>query len=116
MATGLLTFVLLLGHQLSHHGLDDANVAVEEATERSPEKGNPNVGGKSNHDHAEHGAEATQKQDWLAADSIRHPAPVHAHEGFGKGEGRDEEASVKRGIVLATDFEPLDQSPGVGKD
>lgn len=45
--------------QFANHCLDHGNVPVEEATDGSSEKGNPEVGGKAYHDHAEHRAHAS---------------------------------------------------------
>ena len=113
---GQLTFVLWFGDELTDHGLDDTDVAVEKSTYGSAEHSNPNVGGESYHDHAEHGSNAADDQDGLAADAVREPAPVHAHGRFGQGEGRDEETGVEGGIFLVSDLKPLYESPGIGKD
>lgn len=108
--------MLGLCDELANHCLDDADVAVEKSTYGSSEQCNPHVGGEAYHDHTEHGSHTSQHQDRLAADSIREAAPIHAHEGLGEGEGRDEQASVEGGILLAADLELFDQSPGIGKD
>jgi len=84
-----------LRNQLADHGLNDANVAIQQAANSTPEKGHPDVVSKADHDHAEHGADASQQQDRLATDSIRQAAPVHAHQGLREGEGRDEQAGVE---------------------
>lgn len=111
-----LTFVLWFCDELANHGLDDGNVSVEKTANDSSQQGHPDVGGKANHDHAEHGPNASQQEDGLAADSVRETSPVHAHQGLSQRERRDEEAGVERGIVLVADLEPLDESPGIGKD
>ncbi len=108
--------MLRLRHDFCDHGLDNANVAVQKSADGSPEQGNPDVGGESHHDHAEHGPDAPEQQDGLAADAIREAAPVHAHDGLGEREGGDEEAGVERGILLIADLIPLDEGPGVGED
>lgn len=74
-----LTFVLRFGDQLADHCLDDADVAVEKATDGSPEQSNPYIGGESYHDHAEHGAHTSNHQYRLATDAIGQAAPIHAH-------------------------------------
>lgn len=105
-----------LGDEFANHGLDDADVAVEETTYGSTEQSNPNVGGESYHDHAKHGAHAADDEDGLAADAVRQAAPVHAHEGLGEGEGGDEDAGVKGGIFFVSEVKLFDESPGIGKD
>ena len=108
--------MLWLRDELADHGLNDADIAVEKTAYGSPEHGNPNIGGKSYHDHAKHGSNAAEKQDGLAANAVREAAPVHAHGSLGKREGRDEETGVERGILFVSKFKPLDESPGVGEN
>lgn len=105
-----------LCHQFSHHGLDDSDIAVEQATGHTGKQGEPDVGCEAHHDHGQHGAEAAQQENRLAADPVRQATPVHAHQGLGQGERRDEEAGVEGGIILLSDLEPLDEGPGIGKD
>jgi hypothetical protein len=102
--------------ELANHGLDDADVAVEETTYGSTEQSNPNVGGESYHDHAKHGAHATNHEDRLAADAIGQASPVHAHEGLGEREGRDENTGVERGIFSVSEVKLFDECPGVRED
>lgn len=102
--------------ELANHGLDDANVAVEETPYGASGQRDPDVGGKSHHDHAKHGTHTAEDEDWLAANAIRQAAPIHAHQGLGEGEGGDEETRVEGGILLVSDLEPLDKSPGIWKD
>lgn len=102
--------------QLTDHGLDDANVAVEKPAEGTAGEGDPQVACHADHDHAEHGAEAADEQDGLAANAVGEATPVHAREGLGEREGRDEEAGVEGGIFLLADLESLDKCPGVGED
>lgn len=112
----LLTLMLGFCDELTDHGLDDANVAVEETPYCASSQRDPDVGGESDHDHAEHGPHTAKHQDRFATDAVRQAAPVHAHEGFGEGEGGDEETRVEGGILLVSDFESLDESPGIWKD
>ena len=103
-------------HQLTNHGLDDSNVSVEETADNPSQQGHPDVGGESNHDHAEHCPDTPKQEDGLPPDSVRETSPVHAHQGLGEREGGNEESGVERGIVLVADLESLDKSPGIGKD
>lgn len=74
-----LTLMLRSLHQLSDHGLNNSNVAVEETADSSTDQGNPDVGGESNHNHAEHGTGTSNHQHRLAANAVRQTTPVHAH-------------------------------------
>lgn len=42
------------GDQFPYHRLDDAYVAIEKASQRSSKQGEPDIGGKANHDHGKH--------------------------------------------------------------
>jgi len=64
------TFMFGLSHQLANHGLDDADVAVQQTAKGAPGQREPEVLGEPHHDHAEHGADAADQQDWLAADAV----------------------------------------------
>jgi hypothetical protein len=108
--------MLWLGDQLADHGLNDADVAIEEATKGTASEGNPNVRGKSDRDHAEHGSHASDDQDGLASNAIRQAAPVHPHRRLGEGEGGNEETGVEGRISLIADMEPLDEGPGIWED
>ena len=105
-----------LRYQLADHGLDHGDIAVEKAADSTSQQSNPKVGGDAYHNHAEHGPDASQQEDRLAADAVGETAPVHAHQGLREGEGGDEETGVEGCIFLAADFEPLDELPGVGED
>lgn len=105
-----------LGYKLPDHGLDDADVAVQQPADGSSAKRDPQVRRKSDHDQAEQRAEASQEEDRLPTDSIREASPVHARQGLGQGERRDEEARVERRIFLAADLKALDEFPGIGED
>lgn len=108
--------MLRLRNQLANHGLNNTDVAVEEAANGPADQSNPNVGGKTDHDHAEHGADASQEQYGFASDAVRKTTPVHAHQGLGEGEGGDEETGVEGGIFGVANFKPLDECPSIGKD
>lgn len=56
--------------ELADHGLNDANVAVEEAPYRASNQRDPDVGRESYHDHAEHGPHTAEHQDWFATDTV----------------------------------------------
>jgi hypothetical protein len=116
MGVRVLTLMLWLCHQLSNHGLDNANVAIQETTYCSSKESNPDVGSKSNHNHAEHGTQAPQEKNWFSADPVGETAPVHSHQGLGEGKRGDKEAGVEGGILLVANLEPLDKGPGIGKD
>ena len=103
-------------HQLTDHGLDDTDVAIQQTTQGSTDEGNPEVGGESYHDHAEHGSDATHNQNRLSTDPIRQTTPVHAHGSLGKREGRNKEAGVEGRIFFISYLELLDEGPGIGKD
>lgn len=105
-----------LGDELAHHGLYDADVAIQQPTEGPADKRDPQVRRESDHDKAEQRAKASQKQNGLSANSIREAAPVHAGQGLGQGERRDEEARVERRIFFAADLESLDEFPGIGEN
>jgi hypothetical protein len=45
--------VLGFGDELGHHGLDNADISVEQAADGATEEGDPDVGRKSYHDQAE---------------------------------------------------------------
>jgi hypothetical protein len=108
--------MLRFGDQLANHGLNNTNVAVQETTQGASEQRNPQVLRKTDHDHAEHGADAAQQQDWFTTDAIRQAAPVHAHQGLGQGEGRDEQPRIEGSVIFVADLEALDERPGVGED
>jgi len=99
-----------------NHCLDNGDVSVEQSTGSSAQQGYPEVGGKSHDNHAKHGADASYKEYWLSPDPVGEAAPVHAHQGLGEGEGRDEQARVEGGVIFVTDLESLDKSPGVWED
>jgi hypothetical protein len=69
--------MLWLGHQLANHGLNNTDVAVKQPAESASDQGDPEVLGKADHDHAEHGADASQEQDGLAPHAVRQATPVH---------------------------------------
>jgi hypothetical protein len=108
--------MLWLGNQLANHGLDDSDVAVQQPAKRTAKQRHPDVVGKSDHHHTEHRADTSEQQHRLSADAVRQAAPVHAHHGLGKGEGRDEQAGVEGGVIFVADLEALDKSPGIGED
>jgi hypothetical protein len=116
MQSPLLTFMLRLGDQFPNHCLNDSNIAIQKPAYCSPQQSNPDVGGKPNHDHAKHGSQASQEEDWLSAYAIRQSTPIHAHKGLGEREGRNEEAGVEGGIFFVSNFESLDESPGIGEN
>lgn len=102
--------------KFSDHGLDNSNVAVEGTAKDSTSKSHPKVRSKAQNKHADHGSEASHQKHGFPTDSIRETTPVHAHDGLGQGERRNEESRVCRCIFFAADFESLDELPGVGKD
>lgn len=111
-----LTLMLGLVDNLANHGLDDTNVAVEDAAEGAADQGDPEVCGETDDQEREKRAGAAQQQDGLAANAVAQAAPVHAGEGLGEGEGRDEDARVEGGIVLVGGLVVQDQLPGIGED
>ncbi len=64
------TLLFRLADELPHHGLDDTDVAVEETADGAANQGDPEVGGETDHDHAEHGSQTAEEQDGFAADAI----------------------------------------------
>lgn len=108
--------MLRLGNELPNHGLHHADIPIQQPPQRPSNKRDPDVGREAHHDEREHGAEAPQEQDGLPADAVGQGAPVHARQRLGEREGRDEEARVERGILLAADLEALNEGPGVGED
>lgn len=108
--------MLRLVDKLANHGLDDADVAVEDTTEGSSNKGDPEVGGKADNEEGKEGASAAQKEDWLSADAVAQTSPVHAGEGLGKSKGRDEDAGVKGSIFLVGAAIVEDELPSVWED
>lgn len=108
--------MLRLADQLTDHGLNHTNVAIQGSAEDSTNQCYPNVGGKSEDDHAEHGASAAYEQDWLSPNTVRESSPIHAHHGLREREGRDEQARVGGGIFLVANLESLHELPGIGKD
>lgn len=116
-ATGKkLTLMLRLGNQLAHHGLNNPNIPIQQPPNRPARQRNPNIRRKAHQHHAEHRADTPQQQHGLPPDPVRQPAPVHAHQGLHERKGRDEQAGVEGGVILAADVEALDQRPGVGED
>lgn len=111
-----LTLMLWLGDQLANHGLDDANVSVQQPAEGAAKQCHPDVLGETDHHHTEHRADTSEQQHWLSPDAVRQAAPVHAHQGLREGEGRDEQAGVERGVIFVADLEALDKGPGIGED
>lgn len=57
--------------ELTDHGLNDADVAVEKPPDRASNQRDPDVGGESYHDHTEHGPHTAEHQDWFATDAVR---------------------------------------------
>ena len=108
--------MLWLCDQLSDHCLNDGNVSVEQSAQGTPQEGDPEAGGKAHHDHAEHGADAPDEQDRLSSNSVGQTAPEHAHQGFRKGERRDEQAGIEGGVIFVANLESLYQSPCIWED
>lgn len=83
------------GDQLPHHRLYDAYVAIENATQGSPNQGEPNVRGKAYHDHGKHGSSTSYKQDRLPAYPIGQTTPEHAGKGLSQRKGGDKETGIE---------------------
>lgn len=56
-----LTLMLGSFDQLAHHGLDDANIAVEETSGNSSGQGRPEALRESDNQERNHGADATEQ-------------------------------------------------------
>lgn len=111
-----LTLMLWLLDQLADHSLDDADIAVQQAAHDTPQQRHPDIARHADNDHAQHGANAADEQHGLAANAVGQAAPVHAHEGLGEREGRDEDAGIEGGIAFVADLEVFDQGPCIGED
>ena len=108
--------MLGLGHELRNHGLNNTNIAIQQATKGASDEGNPDVRGQAHSDQAENRADAAQQQYRLASYSVGNSAPVHAHERLGQREARDEQAGIEGCILLVAHVKALDQCPGVWED
>lgn len=104
------------GDQLTDHGLNYANVAVEGSAKDPPYQRNPDVGGESEDYHAEHSSGASHEQHWLSSNAVGESPPVHAHHGLRERKGRDEQAGVGGCIFFIANLESLDELPGIGED
>lgn len=102
--------------KLADHGLDDANVAIEDATEGSAQQGHPKALGEANDEEGKKSASTTKEKHGLPTDAVAQSTPVHAAEGLSEGKGRDENARVESSIVLVGDIVVEDKLPCIGKD
>lgn len=102
--------------ELSHHRLDHANVAIQDAAHNSSEQGDPVVGGEADNEEGQHCACAAEQKHRFAADAIGEGAPEHARQGLGKGEGGDQDSSVERGVIGVADMELADHHPRIRED
>lgn len=97
--------------QFSDHGLDDANVSIQCASEGSPEQGNPEVGSEAHQEKRHHCTEASRDQDRLAADAVGEITPKHPGEGLGERKGRDQDSGVERSVGVIGHMKVLDHRP-----
>lgn len=122
------------GDELSDHGLDDPNVAIEDAwtshqyesnddglpgyhtSEGSPENGKPDVGREAYHQQRQHRPGTAQEEYRLPSDSIRQSTPEHARQALGESKGGDEEAGIEGGVALIADVKVFDEFEGVRED
>lgn len=102
--------------ELSHHRLDDANVAIQDAAHYSSEQSDPVVGGEADDEEGQHCACTAEQKHRFAADAIGEGAPEHAGQGLGEGESGDEDSGVERGIIGVTDMELANHHPRIRED
>lgn len=62
--------MLWLLDEFRDHGLNHTDVPIEGAAQKSTKEGDPNVGGKAQNQHTNHGSEASHQQYGFAADAI----------------------------------------------
>ena len=91
------------------------NVAVENATEKSAGKSNPEIGCKADNEQGGNCAHAAHEEDGLTAYSVGEAAPEHARACFGKRECGDEDTRKERGTCL-WDIVVLDKLDCVGQN
>ncbi len=89
---------------------------IEYSSNCSTSHGNPDIGGKTDHNHANHRATTSCQQYWLSANPIWKSTPEHARQGLRQRKGWDEQACVEWCITFITDLELLDKWPGIWKD
>lgn len=85
-------------HHLPDHGLYDADVTIECASEEATSERNPEVWGKADEEKREDGASATNKDYRPSAFDIADATPVHAAACLGEREGRDEQTGEEGGV------------------
>lgn len=108
--------MLGFGDQLTDHGLNHADVAVQGSAKNSSCQSYPDVGSKAENYHAEHGSGASQEEDWLSANAVGKTTPEHAHHGLCQSKGRDEQAGVGGCILFVANLKSFDELPGIGED
>ena len=67
---GRLTLVFGLLDDLRQHGLDHADVPIQQATHNASQECHPKAGRKANNQERQHGAAATKEQDGFSTDTI----------------------------------------------
>ena len=108
--------MLSLGDQLPNHSLNDPGVAIEEASECSTNKGDPEVSCEADEEEGQDSASAAEEKDRFASYPIGEAPPVHPRKALRERERRDEEACVEGGMALVAHVELEDKLPGVGED